>query len=209
MLMQKERLLLKRMESGELKMKYIPKFKVGDTVKTPKGSLGRVQMVSGHDKNIMYMCLVGEDLNWWLEKYLTKVECKDTTVTKPTNPKDALGITKSPVSCIPQRVLSLQGLAHLEGALKYGNHNWRKAGVNSSVYFDAANRHLKQWYEGEDIDKDSGLPHIVKAIAGLNILLDAILSGNINDDRPKKVHEDWMEEHNALAKNLIEKYNVH
>jgi hypothetical protein len=105
-------------------------------------------------------------------------------MTKSTNPKDALGIKKPPLSTIPAGVLLELGVAMLEGACKYGRHNYRTIGVRGSVYYDAALRHLISWWEGEDIDPDSDLSHITKAIASLVVLRDAMLNGNITDDRP-------------------------
>lgn len=106
---------------------------------------------------------------------------------KDTNPKDAVGIRKLPFSVLPWRVLAGVALAMLEGASKYGRHNYRAAGVRASVYFDAVvARHLTQWWEGEDIDSDSNLNHIDKAIAGLMVMRDSMLQGNFTDDRPPR-----------------------
>lgn len=105
---------------------------------------------------------------------------------KPTNPKDAVGIRKTPLSCLPIRVLWRVGLAMLEGALKYGRHNYRAAGVRASVYFDASLRHKFSWWEGEDLDPDSMLHHIDKEIACLMVLRDSMLQGNWVDDRPPR-----------------------
>lgn len=106
---------------------------------------------------------------------------------KPTNPKDSIGSTKPPTSTLPARVIALLGVAMLEGSCKYGRHNYRDAGVRASVYYDAAHRHMEKWYEGQDIDPDSGLPHIIKAMASLLVLQDGILHKNYNDDRPPKI----------------------
>jgi hypothetical protein len=104
---------------------------------------------------------------------------------KDTNPKDAVGIRKWRVfSTIPATVEAEIGVAMLEGARKYGRHNYRIAGVRGSVYYDAARGHLMQWWEGEDIDPDSGLSHITKAIASLVVLRDAMIQGKLVDDRP-------------------------
>ena len=106
---------------------------------------------------------------------------------KDTNPKDLIGSLKPGVSCVPTQVWALVGLAMAAGQ-KYGRHNYRAAGVRSSVYIDAAFRHLnlQYWDMGEDIDAASGLHHVVKAIAGLVVLMDSILQGNVVDDRPPK-----------------------
>lgn len=127
---------------------------------------------------------------------------------KNTNPKDAVGTAKVPRSVLPARPIAEVGLAMLEGALKYGRHNYRVAGVRASVYYDAVGRHLDAWWEGQDIDPDSGLSHIAKAVAGLLVLRDSMLQGNWNDDRPPRASDadTWVAEMNAKAKSLVAKY---
>ena len=126
--------------------------------------------------------------------------------TKDGNPKDGVGSRKSPISTLPIRVLWRVGLAMLEGAVKYGKFNYRAVGVRASVYFDAAvGRHLFSWWEGQDIDPDSGMHHIDKAIAGLMVLRDSMLQGNWTDDRPPCQEVD-MAELNALASALIDQH---
>lgn len=105
--------------------------------------------------------------------------------TKDTNPKDAIGSRKWRTLCfVPSVVLFELGAALLEGAKKYGPFNWRTAGVRSSIYVDAAIGHILQYWEGEDIDPDSGLSHITKAIASLVVLRDSMIQENHVDDRP-------------------------
>lgn len=129
--------------------------------------------------------------------------------TKPTNPKDVVGSNKCPLSTVPSPFLQAVGVAMLEGALKYGKHNYRPAGVRASVYYDAVvNRHMIPWWEGEDIDPDSLLSHIIKAAAGLAVIYDSMVMGNWVDDRPVRNpqfrhHFDQM---NELTKALIAKY---
>jgi hypothetical protein len=126
-------------------------------------------------------------------------------VTKDTNPKDAIGVKKVPMSTVPARVIMEVGLAMLEGACKYGRHNYRVAGVRASVYYDAMQRHVMDWWEGEDTDPDSGLSHITKAIACLTVLRDSMHQGNWVDDRPPKTPGGWVKELNNHAKRLLEK----
>lgn len=125
---------------------------------------------------------------------------------KDTNPKDAVGTAKVPFSTIPAQVFGEVGLAMMEGALKYGRHNYRIAGVRASVYYDAALRHLTSFWEGQNIDPDSGLPHIVKAIACCVVLRDSQIQGNWVDDRPPATPGDWVQDLNEKAKALLEKY---
>ena len=42
------------------------------------------------------------------------------------------------------------------------------------------------WQDGEDIDPDSGNTHLAHAMASLAILIDALESGNVVDNRPPK-----------------------
>jgi hypothetical protein len=128
------------------------------------------------------------------------------SAVKDTNPKDMVGTRKTPLSTLPWRVLWRVGLAMLEGACKYGRHNYRAAGVRYSVYFDGTQRHLGAWWEGQDIDPDSQLNHIDKAIASLMVLRDSMLEGNAVDDRPPAT-QDELAELNNHAGSLIDKYS--
>lgn len=127
-------------------------------------------------------------------------------VVKESNPKDAVGIKKVPFSTVPSGPIAEVGLAMLEGALKYGRHNYRAIGVRSSVYYDACLRHLTAWWEGQDIDPDSGLSHITKAAACLIVLRDSQLMGNSVDDRPPVYKDNWQSQLSEKAANLIDKY---
>lgn len=124
---------------------------------------------------------------------------------KDTNPKDAVGCSKPPLSVIPCPVLFEVGLALLEGSCKYGRHNYREAGVRGSIYYDAAMRHLMAWWEGQDLDPDSGLSHVTKAIAGLVVLRDAMMNNKWGDDRPPRP-KDWMPKMLAAAKVILDRY---
>jgi predicted oxidoreductase len=105
---------------------------------------------------------------------------------KDSNPKDNIGSTKPPIHNVPLSVVAEIGLALAEGSHKYGSSNWRVIGVRASVYWDATFRHIKAWWEGEDLDPDSQLSHITKAISALVVLRDAMIQENWNDDRPPR-----------------------
>lgn len=103
--------------------------------------------------------------------------------TKPTNPKDAIGSDKLPLHLWPMPATALGCVALLDGALKYGRSNWRDAGVRATIYVDALIRHVTAYLEGEDVDPDSGVPHLGHALACLAILVDAEAAGKLIDDR--------------------------
>lgn len=127
--------------------------------------------------------------------------------TKPTNPKDIVGVRKTPFSMLPWTVMAEAAVGMLEGACKYGRHNYRMVGVRASVYYDATMRHLVAWWEGEDIDPDSAntLSHVTKAIDSLIVLRDAMIQGMWEDDRPPR-SEPFMERYNKASAQIIEKY---
>jgi hypothetical protein len=102
--------------------------------------------------------------------------------TKETNPKDLIGCTKLPLHLWPTTASAMGAIALLNGALKYGRANWRVIGVRASIYFDAAQRHLTAWWEGEEEDEE-GVPHLASALACLAIIVDAAAAEKLTDDR--------------------------
>lgn len=126
---------------------------------------------------------------------------------KPSNPKDIVGVKKAPMSTVSAPVLAEIGVGMLEGACKYGRHNYRVVGVRASVYYDATMRHLMAWWEGEDLDPDSkvGLHHVTKAITSLVVLRDAMLRGMVEDDRPPATL-GFYSTLNAQAANIIDSF---
>jgi hypothetical protein len=125
--------------------------------------------------------------------------------TKATNPKDMIGTRKAPLSTVPMGVIVEMGVGMLEGAAKYGRHNYRCAGVRASVYYDAVMRHMIAWWEGEDIDPDSGLSHVTKAMCTLAVLRDAQMQGMCTDDRPPKSVE-FYPAMNSAAGAMLDKH---
>lgn len=126
--------------------------------------------------------------------------------TKPSNPKDTIGSSKLPFSCVPLAVWCEVAAGMGEGAIKYGKHNWRTVGVRASIYFDATLRHLIGWYEGEDVDPDSGLSHVTKAITSLCVLRDAMIQNNWVDDRPPASKNNCVREGNEAFKHSLSTY---
>ena len=124
-----------------------------------------------------------------------------------TNPKHTRGIKKYPMSPVPAPVMGELGVAMLEGALKYGYYNFRNVDISASTYYDAANRHINSWWEGQDIDPDSGINHITKAIASLVLMRDAVMNDRLIDDRPPAAKEKWEAHLNTLTENIYNRYD--
>ncbi len=68
------------------------------------------------------------------------------------------------------------------GAVKYGARNWT-GGMAYSRPWDAAKRHMWAWWKGEDVDPESGLPHLAHAIVSLMFLIDYQATNTEGDDR--------------------------
>jgi hypothetical protein len=103
-----------------------------------------------------------------------------------TNPKDRLGAKKPPLTLVPPALLIYTSRVMALGAAKYGPYNWREKKVRLTVYIEAAMRHLMALFDGEDTDPESGMPHSAHAAACMGIILDALATGNLIDDRPTK-----------------------
>ena len=105
------------------------------------------------------------------------------------NPKTAFGEKKPKMSDTPTVGLVEMGKVFTMGAGKYGRFNWRQHAVSSTVYYDAAQRHLFAWFNGEDTDPESGLSHLAHVMACCNIILDAGEKNKLNDNRGTGIKE--------------------
>ena len=92
---------------------------------------------------------------------------------------------KSPLGLIDRT--AIEGLARIleYGAGKYSTNNWR-GGLSYSRVYDAALRHLMAFIDGEDNDKESGLPHVDHAFCCLMFLSNFVHTRPDLDDRFKQ-----------------------
>ena len=105
-----------------------------------------------------------------------------------TNPKDAHGDKKVNLALVPPASIIHEAMAMESGAKKYGAYNWRKTHVRTMVYIAAGLRHTLEYLDGADYSTDSDPPvhHLAHAKACFGIVLDAMETGNLIDDRPKE-----------------------
>lgn len=109
----------------------------------------------------------------------------ETNAYPDDNPKTVMGLKKPSLSKFPASALILGSLAMMNGADKYGAYNWRTKKVTASIYVDANDRHMKSWFDSrEELAADSQVHHLGHALASIAILIDAMVTGNLNDDRP-------------------------
>lgn len=88
----------------------------------------------------------------------------------------------------------LKGTAEVltAGARKYSSHNWRK-GMKFSRCYDALQRHMLAWNDGQDLDLETGLSHLYHASCCLMFLAELSETRTDLDDRYKQpVHEEMV-----------------
>lgn len=110
---------------------------------------------------------------------------KQAAATTGENPKDRHGKVKPSMHFVPMIARLQEAIVMALGAHKYGSYNWREKKVLASVYSDAIERHLAMWMDGAETDEESGVSHLAHVRACCAILLDAQITGNMVDDRPK------------------------
>lgn len=109
-----------------------------------------------------------------------------TTAAAIVNPKELAGAKKpASWSVMPRWVMLQVGRVMSVGAAKYGAFNYRDSSISASVYQDAMERHLQLWFDGEDTDDETGVSHLASVIASCALLMDAQITGKLNDDRQK------------------------
>ena len=57
------------------------------------------------------------------------------------------------------------------GAEKYSENSWQKIENREERYYAALRRHIAAWRMGEEIDKESGLPHLAHAACNIMFLM--------------------------------------
>lgn len=84
---------------------------------------------------------------------------------------------------LPGDALAAVAVHFAKGSRKYEDRNWEK-GYAWSLNFGAMQRHLWAWWQGEDIDEESGSSHMVSAAWHALALVAFELRAVGTDDRP-------------------------
>lgn len=90
---------------------------------------------------------------------------------------------KPRLDLIPPTTIWALGKVFEYGARKYDDRNW-ELGITYGRLFQAMQRHLWAFWQGEEEDPESGLPHLYHALAELSMLLDTHERKLAEDDRP-------------------------
>ena len=96
---------------------------------------------------------------------------------------------KPDLSLIPLCTLEDEARVWMYGEKKYDRFNWMK-GMEWSVPYACAMRHLAAWQRGEDIDVESQQKHLAHVMANVRMLLLYSETYPEGDNRPKEwTHE--------------------
>jgi hypothetical protein len=90
---------------------------------------------------------------------------------------------KPDYSLIPLNTLEDEVRVWMYGKDKYAAFNWMK-GMAWSVPFACALRHLTAWQRGEQLDPESGLPHLAHVMCNIRMLTLYEKTYPEGDDRP-------------------------
>ena len=83
---------------------------------------------------------------------------------------------KPPIHLVPTKTISDAAYVFGFGAQKYGENNWRED-LNIMPFsrqYSSIQRHMMAWFSGEDLDPESGLPHLDHALTQLMILKTSV-----------------------------------
>lgn len=86
---------------------------------------------------------------------------------------------------IPARPLELLAEHYGRGARKYADRNWER-GYSWSLSFGALMRHAWAFWRGEDIDEETGSPHLVAVAWHAFALLEFFERHKQFDDRARR-----------------------
>lgn len=92
---------------------------------------------------------------------------------------------KPDLSLFPMSVASSVSEVLTFGAKKYARNNWQNVKPAVQRYYSALQRHLAALQDGEEIDSDSGLPHIYHV--GCNITFLIWFYNNDSQDFMKEI----------------------
>lgn len=98
------------------------------------------------------------------------------------------------MSLIPRYPLEVLARHYAIGAEKYEDHNWRQ-GYPWSWSYDSLLRHLLAFWDGEDIDEETGSPHLAGVLFHVMALIQFTKDFPEHDDRfkpvPKPEEASW------------------
>lgn len=82
------------------------------------------------------------------------------------------------------------------GAQKYERDNWKRVPDSKRRYFDALQRHVWAWKQGEQFDPESGFHHLAHAMCCLMFLYEHDTIYSIDDPFNHEVNNETIQRNN-------------
>lgn len=152
-------------------------FPEGGTTAKPRTQFGEV------GKSTLFQMpttRIGTDAT--LNKTITLTKESSGEVRTTASSGGQKGVKPQNFALVPTYPLGVLAELYNFGASKYDDHNWRK-GYEWSKSYSAAMRHLTAFWEGEDLDPESGLPHLASAAFHCFALMQWMVDHPEFDDR--------------------------
>jgi hypothetical protein len=135
--------------------------------------------------NLDYLAATGLKSGGMLTRDVTTVDGMETaTEWRVVDPETggAKGQKPARFDLLPPDVLFVLAEHYGKGAEKYDDHNWKR-GYAWSLSFAALNRHLWAFWNGEDVDPETGSPHLAAVLFHAAALLHYMQNEKGTDDR--------------------------
>lgn len=109
------------------------------------------------------------------------------TVVRSENPELSVRHNegKLPIDLVPTSAIMAMASVLNYGKSKYDKRQWEK-GNHYSVPYASIMRHLLAFWDGEDLDPESNLPHVEHIIMNAAMLVEYYKKYKKLDDRPNK-----------------------
>lgn len=98
---------------------------------------------------------------------------------------------KPKLSLVPKSAIWGAAEALTYGMQKHGKYSFKENGFPYTDLADKVLRHMTEWLDGNDFDKETGFHQLHHAIADLAILIDVVNNNSHQDDRFKKKKEPY------------------
>lgn len=144
----------------------------------PDPALDRVKDLVDKDKSP----LTEDQANTVMAKLASVVDGTKMTTDTSAGTMMRFNSGKLRMSLVPASLGRYTAAVLAYGAIKYSANNWRKGGSWNEIY-ESLQRHIDSFREGEDLDPESGLPHLSHAAFNLMVLIEFFDKGLGNDDR--------------------------
>lgn len=134
----------------------------------------------------------------WCDKHIKRLPCPDcarveavierapSNEVRTTNEKTGgqKGTKPETYAYIPTGPLAAVARVYGYGAKKYAPRNWEQ-GYDWSLSYSAAQRHMNQFWGGEDFDPETGEPHLAHAVFHMLAMIEWMTTHPELDDRAK------------------------